>query len=95
MADKNKSLEQIDEEIKALKKKKRELQQAQRKAEKERLEKAQKELGKKVIETLDLTEEEIPHFEKYLKDHKPSIRVSLRDRTNQNMLQKSTKNGTK
>lgn len=86
MADKNKSIQQIDEEIKALKQKKRELQQAKRKAERERLEKTQKELGKKVMETLNLTEEEIPYFEKYLKDHKPNIRVSLKDRINQNMV---------
>lgn len=85
MADKNKSIQQIDEEIKALKQKKRELQQAKRKAEKERLEKAQKELGKKVMDILKISEEEIPYFVEYLSKKKQGYTDYIQHKIDQNM----------
>lgn len=72
-----KTIEQIDEEIKTLKKRKRKMQEEQRKAELERQENMWKELGKKTIEILELSEHEIPLFEEYLLSKKRSVRQSI------------------
>lgn len=72
-----KTVEQINAEIKALQKRKRKMQEEQRKAELERQENMWKELGKKTIEILELSEHEIPLFEEYLLSKKRSVRQSI------------------